>query len=84
VGQEEYRRIDRLVAKGADVGVLKAALEGHEPDERAELCRYAWGLLDPRHHDAEQEAALWLYAWALESERRARREATAALEPVGA
>jgi hypothetical protein len=62
---EAYRRLDHLVAEGVDLTSLRAELERHPPEWRADLCCYAWGLLDRRYAD-EDEAALWLYAWALD------------------
>jgi len=61
-----YRRLDTLISEGAHLSALRSELELHPPERRADLCRYAWGLLDQRY-EAEEEAALWLYAWALAS-----------------
>jgi hypothetical protein len=59
-----YRRLDELIAEGADPAALRSELEGYPPARRSELSRYAWGRLDQRY-GAEDEAALWLYAWSL-------------------
>jgi hypothetical protein len=65
VTEDTYSRLERLIAQEADLVTLTAELQCYPPGQRAELCRYAWGLVD-WEHDSEEEAALWLYAWLLE------------------
>ena len=67
-----YRRLDTLVSEGARLSAVRSELELHPPEDRADLCRYAWGLLDDCY-GTEEEAALWLYAWALASRARSRK-----------
>ncbi len=69
VMEDTYSRLERLVAEERDLASLTAELQSYPPAERAELCRYAWGLVD-WGHDSEEEAALWLQAWLLESSSR--------------
>jgi hypothetical protein len=64
MGEDSYRRLDRLIAEEADLALLTAELQCHPSEQRADLCRYAWGLLDCGY-DSDEEAALWLYAWLL-------------------
>ena len=64
-----YRRLDDLISEGARLSAVRSVVARHPPEDRADLCRYAWGLLD-RRYGAEEEAALWLYAWALASKAR--------------
>ena len=66
--QDGFRHVEQLVYDGDEPAELKWELGGYPLDERAELSRYAWGLLD-RRCDPEREAALWLYAWALAAEQ---------------
>jgi hypothetical protein len=66
-----YRCLDTLISEGARLSAVRSELELHPPEDRADLCRYAWGLLD-RRYETEEEAALWLYAWALASRTRSR------------
>jgi hypothetical protein len=68
VNQQHYRRLESLVDEGQALAALELELEGHPLEERVELSRYAWGLLD-RRYDSEREAALWLYAWSLTAEK---------------
>jgi hypothetical protein len=64
-----YRRLETLIFEGAHLGAVRSELELRPPEDRADLCRYAWGLLD-QSYEPEEEAALWLYAWALASRAR--------------
>jgi hypothetical protein len=66
--QDGFRHVEQLVYEGDEPADLKWELGGYPLDERVELSRYAWGLLD-RRCDPEREAALWLYAWALAAEQ---------------
>jgi hypothetical protein len=66
--QEGFRHVEQLVYDGDEPADLKWELGGYPLDQRVELSRYAWGLLD-RRCDPEREAALWLYAWALAAEQ---------------
>ena len=68
--QAAYRHLDSLISEGAQLSTVKSELEQHPPEERADLCRYAWGLLGGRY-GPDEEAAFWLYAWAMAD--RARR-----------
>jgi hypothetical protein len=79
--KEGYRRVEGLVDEGQGSASLKWELGGYPLDERVELSRYAWGLLD-RRCDPEHEAALWLYAWALAAEQEERGVEVAVPEPV--
>ncbi len=78
---EGYRHVEGLVDAGQAPGGLKRELQGYPLDQRVELSRYAWGLLD-RRCDPDREAALWLYAWALAAEHEARGVEVASPEPV--
>ena len=64
-----YRRLETLILAGAHMRAVRSELELRQPEQRADLCRYAWGLLD-QSYGPEEEAALWLYAWVLESRVR--------------
>ena len=59
-----YRQLDRLVDQGVRPAALRSTLEDYPPEQRSELSRYVWGILDQRYGE-DEEAALWLYAWAL-------------------
>jgi hypothetical protein len=64
-----YRRLEALIFNGARMSAVRSELELRPPEERADLCRYAWGLLDQRY-GPDEEAGLWLYAWALARKAR--------------
>jgi hypothetical protein len=76
-----YRRFECLVEEGQALAGLEGELQGYPLDERVELSRYAWGLLD-RRYDPEREAALWLYAWALAAEQEHRGREVPTPQPV--
>jgi len=80
MGDEGFRRLGALIAGGSDVPTLTAEIDQYPPEERVDLCRYAWGLLEPGH-DAEREAALWLYAWVLEAQGQEQRGGVGTLDP---
>jgi hypothetical protein len=79
--EDARRRLDSLVADGAHLTDLRSELERQPPDERADLCRYAWGLLDHRY-GSEEESALWLYAWTLEAGLHRGTQTAATLRPL--
>jgi hypothetical protein len=79
--KEGFRHVEGLVEEGHELDGLKWELGGYPLDERVELSRYAWGLLD-RRWDPEREAALWLYAWALAAEQEERSVEVAIPQPV--
>jgi hypothetical protein len=76
-----YRHFESLVEEGRALAGLEGELEDYPLDERVELSRYAWGLLD-RRYDPEHEAALWLYAWSLAAEQEERGVEIRGLQPV--
>jgi hypothetical protein len=76
-----FRHVEELIDEGLRSGGLEWELGGYPLDERVELSRYAWGLLD-RGADPEREAALWLYAWALAAEQEERGVEVAIPQPV--
>jgi hypothetical protein len=78
---EARRRLDSLIAQGAHLTALRSELESRPLDERAELCSYAWGLLDHRY-GSDEEAALWLYAWTLEAGLHRGAQSAATLRPL--
>ena len=79
--QDGFRHVEGLMEQGREVAGLKGELQGYPLDERVELSRYAWGLLD-RRCDPEREASLWLYAWALAAEHEERAVEVASPQPV--
>jgi hypothetical protein len=79
--EEGYRHVEGLVEEGGGTEGLKGELQGYPLDERVELSRYAWGLVD-RGCDAEHEDALWLYAWALAAEHEERGVEVPTPQPV--
>jgi hypothetical protein len=81
VVKEGFRHVEELVDEGFGAPGLQWELGGYPLDERVELSRYAWGMLD-RRADPEREAALWLYAWALAAEHEERGVEVAIPQPV--
>jgi hypothetical protein len=81
VVKEAFRHVEAIVDEGSGADELQWELGGYPLDERVELTRYAWGLLD-RRADPEREAALWLYAWALAAEQEERGVEVATPQPV--
>jgi hypothetical protein len=79
--EDARSRLDSLVAEGAHLAALTSELRRRPPAERADLCRYVWGLLDHRY-GSEEESALWLYAWALESGLMRGERTAANLRPL--
>jgi hypothetical protein len=78
--QDGFRHVEQLVYEGDEPADLKWELGSYPLEERVELSRYAWGLLD-RRCDPEREAALWLYAWALAAEQEERGVEMAVPQP---
>jgi hypothetical protein len=81
VVRDGFRHVEGLIDEGLGVAGLQWELGGYPLDQRVELCRYAWGMLD-RRTDPEREAALWLYAWALSAEQEERGVEVAIPQPV--
>ena len=81
VVQDGFRHVEGLVDEGRPAAGLKGELGGYPLDQRVELSRYAWGLLD-RRCDPDREAALWLYAWALAAEQEERGVEVSIPQPV--
>jgi hypothetical protein len=79
--RDGFRHFEGLVEEGQEVAGLKWELQGYPLDQRVELSRYAWGLLDGRC-DPESEASLWLYAWALAAEHEERAVEVTSPQPV--
>ena len=80
MGDKGVHRLAALLAGGTDLPTLPAEMRRYPPEERVDLCRYAWGLLDAGD-DPEREAALWLYAWGLEAQCQEHRGGVAAPQP---
>jgi hypothetical protein len=79
--KDGFRHVEGLFDEGHGLAGLKWELGGYPLDQRVELSRYAWGLLD-RRTDPDREAALWLYAWALAAEQEERGVEVAIPQPV--
>jgi hypothetical protein len=81
MNERGYRHFESLVEEGRPLAGLEGELEDYPLNERVELCRYTWGLLDHRY-DGEHEAAFWLYAWSLAAEQEKRGVEARVPEPV--